>query len=259
MLKKANGRVDGFVVETRTAGGHNAPPRGKMQLSETEEPIYGERDTIDIGKFRELGVPFWLAGGYGHPEKLRKALEQGAAGIQVGTAFEFANESGLSDTYKQALLAKVAAGHASVFTDPLASPTGFPFKVAVLQGTVSDPDVYAMRPRICDLGVLREAYRTPEGGIGYRCAGEPATLYVSKGGNVDDTVGRKCVCNGLLANVGFPGPQRKTYRTRAHHGRRRSSDGLALPEERRHQLLRPRRHPRASRRLRACARRRSRN
>ena len=204
MLKKANGRVDGFVIETRTAGGHNAPPRGKMQLSETGEPIYGERDTIDIGKFRELGVPFWLAGGYGHPEKLREALEQGAAGIQVGTAFEFADESGLSDAYKQALLIKVAAGHASVFTDPLASPTGFPFKVALLQGTVSEPDVYAMRPRICDLGFLREAYRTPEGGIGYRCAGEPATVYVSKGGNVDDTVGRKCVCNGLLANIGFP-------------------------------------------------------
>src|ERR1035437_5531457 len=31
--------------------------------------------------------------------------------------------------YKDALLAKVVAGQASVFTDPLCSPTGFPFKV----------------------------------------------------------------------------------------------------------------------------------
>ena len=44
MLKKANGRVDGFVIEGPTAGGHNAPPRGKLQLSEAGEPIYGERD-----------------------------------------------------------------------------------------------------------------------------------------------------------------------------------------------------------------------
>jgi nitronate monooxygenase len=30
------------------------------------------------------------------------------------------------------------------------------------------------------------------------------TVYVSKGGHAEDTVGRKCICNGLLANVGFP-------------------------------------------------------
>src|ERR1035437_6502111 len=203
MLKKANGRVDGLVVETRTAGGHNAPPRGKLQLSELGEPIYGERDAIDIGKLRELGVPFWLAGGYGHPEKGREALAQGAAGVQVGTAFEFANESGLHEDFKHALLARVIAGEASVFTDPLASPTGFPFKVARLQGTNSVADVYAERPRICDLGFLREPYRTPDGSVGYRCASEPVSVYVAKGGNVEDTVGRKCVCNGLLANLGY--------------------------------------------------------
>lgn len=203
MLKKANGRVDGLVIEMRTAGGHNAPPRGKLQLSELGEPIYGERDAIDIAKLRELGVPFWLAGGYGHPEKLREALAQGAAGVQVGTAFAFATESGLREDYKDKLLAKVIAGNAIVFTDPLASPTGFPFKVARLEGTASEPDVYAARPRICDLGFLREPFRTDDGSIGYRCAGEPVSLYVAKGGDAADTVGRKCVCNGLLANIGY--------------------------------------------------------
>ena len=34
MLKKANGVVDGFVIEGHIAGGHNAPPRGKAPLSE---------------------------------------------------------------------------------------------------------------------------------------------------------------------------------------------------------------------------------
>ena len=204
MLKKANGRVDGLVVEMRTAGGHNAPPRGKLLLSEAGEPVYGERDAIDIGKLCELGIPFWLAGGYGHPEKLREALAQGAAGVQVGTAFEFANESGLREDYKEALLHKVLAGHAHVFTDPLASPTGFPFKVAELKGTCSDAEVYAGRPRICDLGFLREPYRMEDGSVGYRCAGEPLSVYLAKGGKEEDTVGRKCICNGLLANIGYP-------------------------------------------------------
>src|ERR1019366_3131975 len=58
MLKKANGRVDGLVIEMRTAGGHNAPRGGKMQLWDRGEPIYAERDSIDIAKLRELGVPF---------------------------------------------------------------------------------------------------------------------------------------------------------------------------------------------------------
>jgi nitronate monooxygenase len=29
-------------------------------------------------------------------------------------------------------------------------------------------------------------------------------VYVAKGGDAKDAVGRKCICNGLLANVGFP-------------------------------------------------------
>lgn len=47
------------------------------------------------------------------------------------------------------------------------------------------------------------SYRTPEGTIGYRCASEPVSLYVAKGGKVEDTVGRKCLCNALVANVGY--------------------------------------------------------
>ena len=202
MVKKANGRVDGFVIEGPTAGGHNAPPRGKLQLNEAGEPVYGERDLVDLEKVRELGLPFWLAGEYGSPEKVRAALEAGAAGVQVGTAFAFCSESGLRSDYKRALLKKAVDGQARVFTDPLASPTGFPFKVAQLEGTLSAPEIYSARPRICDLGFLREAFRTAEGKIDYRCPGEPVTLYVSKGGKLENTVGRKCLCNALVANIG---------------------------------------------------------
>ena len=204
LLKKSNGKVNGLIIETQVAGGHNAPPRGKLQLSATGEPIYGERDAIDIEKIRGLGVPFWMAGGYGHPGMLVQALEQGATGIQVGTAFAFCRESGLRDDYKQALLSKALAGNASVFTDPTASPTGFPFKVAQLEGTCSQQETYAARPRICDLGFLRGPYLRDDGAIGYRCPSEPVSLYRSKGGSVEETVGRKCICNALIANIGHP-------------------------------------------------------
>src|ERR1035437_10277583 len=99
MLRRANGRVDGFVIEGPTAGGHNAPPRGKLQLDGGGEPVYGERDAVDLEKIRDLGVPFWLAGGYGSPEKVVAALNAGAAGVQVGTAFAFCEESNLNDNY----------------------------------------------------------------------------------------------------------------------------------------------------------------
>jgi nitronate monooxygenase len=203
MLKKANGRVDGFIVEGPDAGGHNAPPRGKLQLNDAGEPVYGERDQVDLAKMRELGVPFWLAGGYGSPERLKQALEAGAAGIQVGTAFAFCTESGLRSDYRLQSPSRIAGGEAEIFTDPLASPTGFPFKVVALEGTLSEEGAYQARPRVCDLGYLREAYRTEAGEIGYRCAGEPVTVYESKGGHAEDAVGRKCLCNGLMANIGY--------------------------------------------------------
>ncbi len=202
MLRRASGRVDGLVIESPTAGGHNAPPRGKLQLNDAGEPVYGERDRVNVAELRTLGVPFWLAGGYGNAEMLREALEQGAAGVQVGTAFAFSQESGLRAELKEALMAKAVAGTGEVFTDPLASPTGFPFKVAQLEGSYSDADVAAARTRVCDLGYLREPYAALEGKIGYRCSAEPVANYLAKGGKIEDTVGRKCLCNALMANIG---------------------------------------------------------
>jgi nitronate monooxygenase len=203
LLKRANGTIDGFVVEGPTAGGHNAPPRGKPTLSAAGEPVYGERDLVDLEKMRSLERPFWLAGGYGSPGKLAAARAAGAAGVQVGTAFAFCDESGLRADYREALLARARAGGAGVFTDPLASPTTFPFKVADLPGTLSERAVYEARTRVCDLGYLREAYRAADGTIGFRCAAEPVAAFLRKGGGLAETLGRKCICNALMANIGL--------------------------------------------------------
>ncbi len=203
LLRRASGSVEGFVVEAPTAGGHNAPPRGPLQLTPDGQPIYGPRDVVKLEAMRKIGMPFWLGGGYGSPEALRTALEEGAVGVQVGTPFALCEESGLEPEMRRALVRRALAGNGKVFTDPLASSTGFPFKVADLEGTLSDPDVYAARRRVCDLGYLREAYRKEDGSIGYRCPSETVAAYLAKGGKEADTVGRKCICNGLFSNIGL--------------------------------------------------------
>ena len=118
LLRKATGRIDGFVVERSTAGGHNAPPRGPLRLNDRGEPLYGERDVVDLADMRSLGVPFWLAGGTGSPNSLAEALNARAAGIQVGTLFAYADESGITSDVKHQVLRAVAAGTAKVFTAP---------------------------------------------------------------------------------------------------------------------------------------------
>jgi nitronate monooxygenase len=203
LVRKSNGQVDGFVIEGDIAGGHNAPPRGALQLSPAGEPIYGPRDIPDLAKFRELGLPFWLAGGFARPEKLAEATRAGAAGIQVGTPFAFCEESGIESLWKRRACAMARVGEARVFTDPKASPTGFPFKVLEMDQSLSGGAEYAARERLCDLGYLRQAYRKADGTVGYRCPAEPEDDYVRKGGEAAETAGRKCLCNGLMTNVGL--------------------------------------------------------
>ena len=200
MARKSGGRVDGFIIEGPTAGGHNAPPRGQPQFNERGEPIYGPRDQVDLAKMRELGLPFWLAGGKGSPAGLRQALAEGAAGIQVGTLFAYCEESGHAANLKASVISAAARNVVDVITDPRASPTGFPFKVVSWDENPAD---WEHRERICDLGYLRSAYHGPDGKIRFRCASEPVDTYLSKGGNTEETEGRKCLCNALMANIGL--------------------------------------------------------
>ncbi|WP_262403527.1 hypothetical protein [Actinomadura sp. CNU-125] len=87
--------------------------------------------------------------------------------------------------------------------DPRASPAGFPFKVAELPGTLSDDEVYRERTRLCDLSYLRTPYLKENGSVGFRCPAEPVDAYVRKGGTIEDTAGRRCLCNALVANIGL--------------------------------------------------------
>ncbi|MGA1790330.1 MAG: nitronate monooxygenase [bacterium] len=203
LIRKGTGLVDGFIVENHTAGGHNAPPRKDKRLQTQSPQHYSPKDIPDIRKVRDLGRPFWLAGGYASPMKLKEALDLGANGIQIGTAFAFCRESEILQEIKQEVLAQCIKGKLKVFTGFQTSPTGYPFKLIHLKNTMTDVAKHSQRRRICDLGYLRRLYSKNGSKIGYRCPGEPVNNYLMKGGSVDETIGKQCLCNALLATIGL--------------------------------------------------------
>ena len=203
LAKRSNGPVDGFVVERPTAGGHNAPPRGVFEVDDEGNPLYGERDKVDFDVLTGLGKPFWIGGGITSPKDVRDAFALGASGVQVGTLFAYCDESGMDPELRRRVLAEAKSGSLKVKTSLRASSTGYPFKVAEVGGTVSDPAVYAERERKCDLGYLREAYLKPNGSLGYRCAAEPVDAFIRKGGALEATDGSTCLCNGLMSTCGL--------------------------------------------------------
>lgn len=203
LLRRSSGQVDGFVVENHTAGGHNAPPRRAPQVGAEGGSPFGPKDVPDLAAIRALGQPFWLAGGFGSPAGLRTALESGARGIQVGTPFACCRESGLAPHLKDALVRRAVAGDIEIITDLRASPTGYPFKLAPLPEAPAGHGPVDSRRRICDLGYLRTIYEREDGSLGYRCPAEPVEAYLAKGGALEDTIGRRCLCNGLAAAIGL--------------------------------------------------------
>lgn len=205
-------RPGGFVVEGPSAGGHNAPPRGPRRMDPQGQPIYDERDVVDLAAIVALGLPVWLAGSYGNPDGLRRARAAGAVGVQIGTAFALCEESGLDAHIKTRVLDQAASGDVAIRADWRVSPTGFPFRILHLAGTLSEPAIAAERRRVCDLGMLRSPYRTEDGGVDYRCPAEPTDIYVRrKGGREANTEGRTCLCNALLATAGFPQQRPQGY------------------------------------------------
>ena len=141
---------------------------------------------------------------YGTPAKLKEALALGAKGVQVGSVFALSRESGFLPELRAQVLENLAAGKVVVKTDAAASPTGFPFKVIQMEGTVSDKEIYAKRMRICDLGYLRTPYLRENGTVGYRCPAEPIDNYEFKKGDSKNFEKSKCLCNSLMADIGLP-------------------------------------------------------
>jgi hypothetical protein len=94
----------------------------------------------------------------------------------------------------------------TVVTSVDASPSTYPFKVALVPGTVGDPEVHAKRPRKCNLGQLR-GHRPKDGSPIGLCPADKPEIFKRSGGPMWRTQGAICLCNGLMAacGVGQPG------------------------------------------------------
>lgn len=196
------GSIAGWIIEGPVAGGHNAPPRNKA-FDADQNPIYDQRDEADLDRIAALGLPFYLAGGYGTPEKVRAARASGATGVQVGSLFSLADESGYPAEDKATIIASIHRKELSIRTDGRVSATGFPFKVVEVDGTLGAAGALGARRRICDLGYLQQAYLDEKGRVQGRCPAEPVQDYIRKGGDEADTIRRACLCNSLMANIGL--------------------------------------------------------
>jgi nitronate monooxygenase len=197
-------------MEHHTAGGHNAAPLGPLTKDSKGQPVYSEKDEPSLQTIREAGIPFWLAGGYGNHEQLEQALAAGAVGIQVGSNFALAEESGMKPIYRTAILNELKKGTADtdLVRTTMFSPTGFPFKVVQLEGTLAKNEVYAGRRRVCDIGLLQQRGLSKPAADGtrrifQRCSAAPVAGFISKRGLEFNTTDRRCLCNGLLACVGL--------------------------------------------------------
>lgn len=106
MLKAAG--VDAIVAQGAEAGAHRGTFAGP-----SEEAMVPMVDLVE-GVSASVGLPVIASGGIMDGRDIARALNAGAAAVQMGTAFLACPESGASPTYKQELLA--AAEDSTVIT-----------------------------------------------------------------------------------------------------------------------------------------------
>ncbi|MFV1981978.1 MAG: NAD(P)H-dependent flavin oxidoreductase [Thiohalomonadales bacterium] len=87
-IKALDGGVDGLITVNNRAGGH-AGQLSALQL---------------FDELQSFGVPMICAGGISTPTDFKQALDQGYAGVQMGTRFIATTECNASLPYKQAIV-----------------------------------------------------------------------------------------------------------------------------------------------------------
>ncbi|UTR10657.1 nitronate monooxygenase [Evansella sp. LMS18] len=98
-IQAAKAGADIIVAQGSDAGGH----RGTFQVSDTDGSLVGTMSLVpQVADAVEL--PVVAAGGIMDGRGLAASMVLGAAGVQLGTRFLHAAESGTDEAYKQALL-----------------------------------------------------------------------------------------------------------------------------------------------------------
>ncbi|NUP99204.1 MAG: nitronate monooxygenase [Armatimonadetes bacterium] len=166
------------VLEGPLAGGHLGW-KTREEIEAPENQLERLLPPVLEAAAAHGGFPVIVAGGVYTHEDIKSWLAAGASAVQMGTRFLATEESDASPAFKEAVI-KATADDLYVTIDP-GSPCGFPFRVIRFSPMWQD-QLNNARPVNCDKGYIL-AY----GGCVAR----------------DDPTKAFCICNGLLAAVGY--------------------------------------------------------
>lgn len=88
--------ADAIVAQSAQAGGHRASFMSPKELLDL--PVLLNQLS------KQISIPIIAAGGIMDKKGISKAIDEGAAAVQMGTAFLLTNESGASEVYKDRIL-----------------------------------------------------------------------------------------------------------------------------------------------------------
>ncbi len=181
--EKQGYRPDACILEGPLAGGH---------LGFRVEDIDKEENKLEnlLPKVKETAkkygdFPVIAAGGIFDRRDIDNIMKLGADGVQMGTRFLVAEESGASMDYKQAVI-NVKSENIIVAYRP-GSPCGFPFRIIKNSPMYISAIKKNRKPR-CNMGYL--LMRDNEGKL-TKCSAK------------EENYQSFCICNGLLSSSGY--------------------------------------------------------
>jgi len=141
------------------------------------------------GTARRWGFPFWLAGGYGNPEKLRENPRTGCSGHTGGTALRLAASRECGPIWKTGLNSPSDSGNRRGIYRSCGFATGFRSRFAHSKAPLRLFNIYRQRKRVWAIWAICARLYPSGGKIAYRCSAEPVEELPAKGGKIEDTVG----------------------------------------------------------------------
>jgi nitronate monooxygenase len=183
-----SGRLpDALVVEGPLAGGHIA----WRDLEQAADPANKLENLLEevsaVCKAWNLNIPVIAAGGVYTFEDIKRYIDLGCGGVQMGTRFLATHESGANNTYKR-LLVECKEEDIELANKP-GSPCGMLFRVLKQSPFYQEALNYARAPK-CDKGYLLNKGNCPAK-------------------NANDT--SFCICNGLLASIKLAPNEKDLY------------------------------------------------
>jgi nitronate monooxygenase len=189
---KLSYQPDAVVLEGPLAGGHLGFRIDQIDLepNKLENLLPPVKDMA-----RKFGdFPVIVAGGIYTHHDIRRFMDMGADGVQMGTRFLATHESSASDAYKEAVIAATADD--IVVAHRPGSPCGLPFRV-IKQSPMYVSALKQLRKPKCDKGYV--LMKDTDGKF---------TICPAKEDNKDYF----CICNGLLSSAGYnPSEEEELY------------------------------------------------